>query len=82
MKRVKAGCILQALVFTQKEDCGFSKESQLKYNRDEVEKYKKDLEKNTTRYQIVSVEEQEDASILVRVKKHLNDKTDVGEYWN
>ncbi len=82
MKRVKAGCILQTLVFLQKEDCGFSKESQLKYNREEVEKYKKDLEKNKTRYQIVSVEEQEDASIIVRVRKHLNDKADVSEYFN
>ena len=81
MKRVKAGCILQTLVFMQKEDCGFSKEFQLRYNREEVEKYKKDLEKNKTRYQIVSVEEQEDASIIVRVRKHLNDKTDVSEYF-
>ena len=81
MKRVKAGCILQTLVFSQKDDCGFSKESKLRYNRDEVEKYKKDLEKNKTRYQIVFVEEQEDASIIVRVRKHLNDKTDVSEYF-
>ena len=35
-----------------------------------------------TRYRIVSVEEQEDASIIVRVRKHLNDKTDVSEYFN
>ena len=82
MKRVKAGCILQTLVFSQKEDCGFSKESQRRYNREEVEKYKKDLEKNRTRYQIVSVEEQDDASIVVRVRKHLNEKTAVGEYFN
>ena len=82
MKRVKAGCILQTLVFLQKEDCGFSKELQLRYNREEVEKYKKDLEKNRTRYQIVSVEEQEDASVIVRVRKHLNDKTDVSEYFD
>ena len=82
MKRVKAGCILQTLVFMQKEDCGFNKESQLRYNREEVEKYKKDLEKNKTRYQIVSATEQEDASIIVRVRKHLNDKTDVSEYFN
>ena len=81
VKRVKAGCILQTLVFLQKDDCGFSKESQLRYNREEVEKYKKDLEKNKTRYQIVSIEEQEDASIIVRVRKHLNDKTDVSEYF-
>ena len=81
MKRVKAGCILQTLVFSQKEDCGFSKESQRRYNREEIEKYKKDLEKNRTRYQIVSVEEQDEASIVVRVRKHLNDKTDVSEYF-
>ena len=82
MKRVKAGCILQTLVFLQKDDCGFSKESQLRYNREEVEKYKRDLEKNKTRYQIVSVEEQADASIIVRVRKQLNDKTDVSGYFD
>jgi len=81
MKRVKAGCILQTLVFLQKEDCGFSKESQLRFNREEVEKYKRNLEKNKTRYKIVSVEEQEDASIILRIKKHLNDKTNVSEYF-
>ena len=81
MKRVKAGCILQTLVFLQKEDCGLSKDFQLSRNREEVEAYKKELEKNKTRYQIVSVEEQEDASIIVRVRKHLNDKTDVSEYF-
>lgn len=81
MKRVKAGCILQTLVFLQKEDCGFSKEAQLKYNREEVEKYKKDLEKNKTRYQIIEVAEQPDASIIVHVRKQLNDKADVDEYF-
>ena len=82
MKRVKAGCVLQTLVFMQKEDCGFSRESQLRYNREEFEKYKKDLEKNKTRYQIVSAVEQDDASIIVRVRKHLNDKTDISEYFS
>lgn len=82
MKRVKSGCVLQTLVFKQKEEYGFSKEVQLKYNREEIEKYKNTLEKNKTRYQIVSIEELEDASIIVRVKKQLNDKTDVSEYFN
>lgn len=50
MKRVKAGCILQTLVFLQKEDCGFSRELQLKYNREEVEKYKEELQKHKTRH--------------------------------
>ncbi|MBE6566750.1 MAG: hypothetical protein E7659_06570 [Ruminococcaceae bacterium] len=81
MKRIKAGCILQTLVFLQKEDCGFNKATQLKYNREEVEKYKATLEKNKTRHQIVSVEEQADASIIVRVRKQLNDTADVSEYF-
>ena len=82
MKRVKAGCILQTLVFLQKDDCGLSAETQLICNRQEVEKYKADLEKNKTRYQILEVAEQPDASIIVRVRKQLNDKTDVSEYFN
>ena len=82
MKRVKSGCILQTLVFLQKEDCGFSAEVQLKYNLEEVEKYKKELERNKTRYQILEVTPQADSSVIVRVRKHLNDKTDVSEYFN
>lgn len=82
MKRVKAGCILQTLVFSQKDDCGFSQEEQLKYNREEVEKYKATLEKNKTKYQMLSVQEQPDASIIVRVRKQLNDKTDTSEYFD
>lgn len=82
MKRVKSGCILQTLVFMQKEDCGFNRDVQLRYNREEVEKYKKELEKNKTRYQIKNIAEQDDGSIIVHVKKHLNDKTDVSEYFD
>ena len=81
MKRVKSGCILQTLVFMQKEDCGLTKEAQLRCNREEVEKYKQDLERKKTRYQILSTDEQEDASVIVRVRKHINDKTDVSEYF-
>lgn len=82
MKRVKAGCISQTLVFMQKEDCGFDKQTQLKYNRIEVERYEDNLKKNKIRYQILTIKEQSDSSILVRVKKQLNDRTDVSEYFN
>ena len=81
MKRVKAACILQSLVFMQKEDCGLSKTAILETNRREVENYKKTLERTRTRYQIVSEEEQEDGSIIVRVRKQYNDKADVAEYF-
>lgn len=81
MKRVKAACILQTLVFSQKEDCGLSKESILDTNRREFENYKKTLERTHTRYQIVGQEQLENGSILVRVRKQYNDKADVSEYF-
>lgn len=82
MKRVKAACILQTLVFAQKDDCGLSKELQNKYNREEVEKYKMSLEKAKIRYQISEETEQADGSVLVRVKKQYNDKAEVSDYFD
>lgn len=81
MKRVKAACILQTLVFQQKEDCGLSREQVLHMNQQEVARYKQTLERIRTRYRIDSEEEQEDGSILVRVRKQYNDKADVAEYF-
>ena len=40
MKRVKSACILQTLVFSQKDDIRLSRETILRQNRDEFEKYK------------------------------------------
>ncbi len=82
MKRVQVACILQTLVFQQKDDSYFSKEKKIALNKEEVEKYKVSLEKNKTRFQIVEETEQPDGAILVRVRKQYNDKTDVAEYFN
>ena len=79
MKRVKAACILQTLVFMQKEDCGLSKASILETYRREFGHYKQAMDR--TRYQIASEEPQEDGSIIVRVRKQYNDKADVSEYF-
>ena len=81
MKRVKAACIIQTLVFQQKEDCGLSRDAVLSLNREEVQRYKHSLERTRTRYQITGEEEQEDGSILVRVRKQYNEKADVSEYF-
>lgn len=81
MKRVKAACIFQTLVFSQKPDAGYSKERALIINREEFEHYKKALEKSRTRYQIVDKAEQEDGSIIVHVRKAYNDTTSVEEYF-
>ena len=82
MKRVKAACILQTLVFAQKGDCGLTREQQLKVNHDEVSRYKAAMDRSRTRYQITEETEQADGSVLVRVRKQYNDKADVSEYFN
>lgn len=81
MKRVKAACILQTLVFSQKPELGYSKERSLKINREEIEHYKATLERARTRYQIIDTVEQADGSIIVHVRKQYNDKADVSEYF-
>lgn len=81
MKRVKAACILQTLVFAQKPEMGYSKDRALKINQEEIEHYKATLERAKTRYQITDTVEQEDGSIVVHVRKQYNDKADVSEYF-
>ena len=82
MKRVKAACILQTLVFAQKDDCGLTREQQLKINLDEVNRYKATMDRCRTRYQITEETEQSDGSVLVRVRKQYNDRVAVNEYFN
>ncbi len=81
MKRVKAACILQTLVFAQKPEMGYTKETSLKLNYSDIEHYKKSLERARTRFVIVDQAEQDDGSIIIHVKKQYNDKTDVSEYF-
>ena len=81
MKRVKAACILQTLVFAQKPDMGYTQERALQINKEEFEHYKAMLERAKTRYQIVDTVEQEDGSLVVHVRKQYNDKADVSEYF-
>lgn len=82
MKRVKAACILQTLVFAQKEDCGLTREQQLRLNRDEVSRYKATMDRSRTRYQITEETEQSDGSVIVRVRKQYSDRADVSKYFN
>ena len=82
MKCVKAACILQTLVFAQKEDCGLTREQQLRLNRDEVSRYKATMDRSRTRYQITEETEQSDGSVIVRVRKQYSDRADVSKYFN
>ena len=81
MKRVKSACILQTLVFSQKPECGYGKETAKKINHEENEHYKMMLERAKTRYQILDVTDLDDGSVIVHVRKQYNDKVDVSEYF-
>lgn len=82
MKRIQSACIFQTLMFSQKEENGFTREQALQLNRTEFEQYKASLERTRTRYQITDVQETEDGSVVVRVRKQYNAKAGVDEYFN
>ena len=77
MKRVKAACICQTLHFMLKEDVGHDHAMELV--KQEVEQYKKKLDRNHTRYKIIGEAEQPDGSIMVKIIKQYN-TSPVGDY--
>ena len=81
MKRVKAACIFQTLIFAQKPDLGYTRDHALRLNREEVAHYKATLDRTRTRYQIAEETEEADGSIILRVRKQYNDTADVSEYF-
>lgn len=77
MKRIKAACITQTLHFQLKEGIGHDYAVQLV--KEEVERYKKQLEKSGAKYKILSEADQEDGSIIIELKKQYN-ASPVGSY--
>lgn len=77
MKRVKAACIMQTLHFLLKEEVPH--EYAVKLVKEEVQKYKNQLDRNKTQYKILSEETQADGSIVIEIKKQYN-TSPVGKY--
>lgn len=77
MKRVKAACITQTLHFLLKEDV--EHDYAIRLVKEEVRKYKEQLQKNRTQYKILSEQEQEDGSVVIEIKKQYN-TSPVGSY--
>ena len=77
MKRVKAACICQTLHFMLKDDLGHDYAVQLV--KAEVKKYKDSLDRNRTKYKIVSEETQSDGSVMIKIIKQYN-TSPVGDY--
>lgn len=77
MKRIQSACICQTLHFILKEELGH--EFAAKQVKEEVEHYKKILDRNRTKYKIVEETVQPDDSIIVKVIKQYN-QSPVGDY--
>ena len=77
MKRIKAACICQTLHFMLKEDVDHDYAVSLV--KQEVEHYKKTLERNRTRHRILEETVQPDGSIIVKIIKQYN-SSPVGDY--
>lgn len=79
MKRVKAACICQTLHFMLKEDVAH--DWAVEQVKQEVEQYKKTLERNYTKYKIIEQTTQTDGSIMLKIIKQYN-TSPVGDYLN
>ena len=77
MKRVKAACICQTLHFMLKEDV--EHDDAVKQAEQELENYKKNLERNHIQYKITEQTNQPDGSIIIKVIKQYN-SSPVGDY--
>ena len=77
MKRIKAACICQTLHFMLKEDVDH--DYAISLVKQEVEHYKKTLERNRTQHRILEETMQPDGSILVKIIKQYN-TSPVGDY--
>ena len=77
MKRIKAACITQTLVFSNHD--GETTEYAKKMIQKEYEKYKEQLDKSRTKYVILSEKFNDDGSIIIEIKKQDN-TSPVGDY--
>ncbi len=77
MKRVKAACICQTLHFMLKGDVGH--DDAVMQVEQELEHYKKNLERNHIQYKITEQTNQPDGSIIIKVIKQYN-SSPVGDY--
>lgn len=79
MKRIKAACICQTLHFMLKEDA--EHQWAVDQVKQEVENYKKGLERNRTQYKLVEENTQPDGSVIIKIIKQYN-ASPVGDYLN
>lgn len=77
MKRIKAACIQQTLHFLLKEDIDHS--LAVSMVKEEVRRYKQQLERTRVQHKILSEDTLEDGSICIEIIKQYNNSP-VGSY--
>jgi len=77
MKRVKAACIVQTLHFMLKED--EAHEYAVKLVKEDVKRYKEQLDRKKTQYKILSQETLTDGSVMIEIKKQYS-TSPMGKY--
>lgn len=78
MKRIKAACLEQTIHFMLRD--GYPGEMAKREVKQEVEKYKNQLERNQTKYKIMEETEQADGSVILKIKKQYNGHA-IGDYF-
>ena len=78
MKRIKSACITQTIQFSNVEGKG-SEYSRRKV-QEELARYKRRLDRERTRYKILSEEILDDGSVIMEIVKEYANNKSVGNY--
>lgn len=79
MKRIKAACLLQTIIFQPKDM--YPSEFSRQQTRREYEGYKALMDRRNTKYKILEENTLPDGSIIIKIKKQ-NNQQPVGDYFN
>ena len=77
MKRIQSACLSQTIHFLLKEDVGH--DLAVSQAKAEYENYRKTLDKKRIKYKITDEKTQQDGSIVIKIKKQVNDY-EIGDY--
>jgi len=78
MKRIKAACITQTIHFTNVE--GKGSEYGRKKVQEEIKRYKIRMDRDKTRYKVLSEELQDDGSVIMEIVREYGNRKSVGNY--
>lgn len=78
MKRIKAASITQTIIFSRSEN--EPREYAERKIQEEIKRYKYRLDRENTRYKIISDEVQDDGSVIMEIVKEYGNRTPVGSY--